>query len=36
MADVPDGAYVDGAIANRSIQLLDTMNTSKLFFLARR
>ena len=34
MADVPDGAYVDGAIANRSIQLLDTMNTSKPFFLA--
>jgi iduronate 2-sulfatase len=34
MADVPDGAYVDGAIANKSIQLLDTLNTSKPFFLA--
>ena len=33
-ADVPDGAYIDGAIANRSIELLDQMDTSKPFFLA--
>ena len=31
---MPDGAYIDGAIANKSIQLLDKINTSKPFFLA--
>ena len=34
IGDVPDGAYIDGAIANKSIQLLDKINTSKPFFLA--
>ena len=33
-ADVPDGAYVDGAIANRTLELLDEMDNSKPFFLA--
>ena len=32
--DVPDGAYVDGAIANKSLDLLDEIDTSKPFFLA--
>jgi len=32
--DVPDGAYVDGAIANKSLDLLDELDTSKPFFLA--
>lgn len=34
IGDVPDGAYIDGAIANKSIQLLEEINTSKPFFLA--
>lgn len=34
IGDVPDGAYVDGAIANTSIELLDKMDTGKPFFLA--
>ena len=34
IGDVPDGAYIDGAIANKSIQILDEINTSKPFFLA--
>jgi len=34
IANVPDGAYVDGAIANKSIELLDEMDESKPFFLA--
>lgn len=33
-ADVPDDAYVDGAIANRSIELLENMDVSQPFFLA--
>ena len=33
-ADVPDGAYMDGAIANRAVELLDQMDSSKPFFLA--
>ena len=33
-ADVPDGAYMDGAIANRAIEILDQMDNSKPFFLA--
>ena len=33
-ADVPDGAYMDGAIANRAVELLDQMDTTKPFFLA--
>ena len=33
-ADVPDGAYMDGAIANRSLELLENMDTSQPFFLA--
>ena len=33
-ADVPDGAYMDGAIANRAVELIDGMDTSKPFFLA--
>jgi len=33
-ADVPDGAYMDGAIANRAVELLDQMDTSQPFFLA--
>ena len=33
-ADVPDDAYVDGAIANRSIELLENMDVSKPFLLA--
>ena len=33
-ADVPDGAYMDGAIANRAVELLEQMDTSKPFFLA--
>lgn len=35
-ADVPDDAYVDGAIANKGIQILDTINVNatKPFFLA--
>ncbi len=35
-AVVPDDAYMDGAIANKSIQILDTLdpNTTKPFFLA--
>ena len=32
-ADVPDGAYMDGAIANRAVELLDQMDTTKPFFL---
>ena len=32
--DVPDESYVDGAIAVRSIQVLESMDTSKPFFLA--
>ena len=34
IGDVPDGAYVDGAITNKSLDLLDEINTSKPFFLA--
>jgi arylsulfatase A-like enzyme/GH35 family endo-1,4-beta-xylanase len=34
IGDVPDGAYVDGAIANKSLDLLDELDTSKPFFLA--
>ena len=34
IADVPDGAYNDGAIANKGIELLENMDTSKPFFLA--
>ena len=33
-ADVPDGAYMDGAIANRAVELIDEMDSSKPFFLA--
>jgi arylsulfatase A-like enzyme len=33
-ADVPDGAYMDGAIANRAVELIDQMDNSKPFFLA--
>ena len=33
-ADVPDGAYMDGAIANRAVELLDQMDNTKPFFLA--
>ena len=33
-ADVPDGAYMDGAIANRAIELIDQMDSSQPFFLA--
>ena len=33
-ADVPDGAYMDGAIANRAVELLDQMDNRKPFFLA--
>ena len=33
-ADVPDGAYMDGAIANRAVELIDQMDSSKPFFLA--
>lgn len=32
--DVPDGAYVDGAIANRSIEIIENIDNSKPFFLA--
>lgn len=32
--DVPDEAYVDGAIAKRSIEILDNMDSTKPFFLA--
>jgi len=32
--DVPDGAYVDGAIANKSLQIIESLDTSKPFFLA--
>ena len=34
IGDVPDGAYVDGAITNKSLDLLDEIDTSKPFFLA--
>ena len=34
IGDVPDGAYIDGAIANKGIQILDKIDTSKPFFLA--
>ena len=33
-ADVPDGAYMDGAIANRAIELLGQIDNTKPFFLA--
>ena len=33
-ADVPGGAYMDGAIANRAVELIDQMDSSKPFFLA--
>ncbi len=33
-ADVPDGAYMDGAIANKAVELLDQMDSSQPFFLA--
>ncbi len=32
--DVPDGAYVDGAIANKSIEIIDNIENSTPFFLA--
>lgn len=34
IGDVPDDAYVDGAIANKSLELLNNMDMSKPFFLA--
>ena len=33
-ADVPDGAYVDGAIANKAVEVLENIDTSQPFFLA--
>lgn len=33
-ADVPDGAYVDGAIANKAVEVLENIDTSHPFFLA--
>jgi len=33
-SDAPDGAYVDGAIARKSIELLNDLDSSKPFFLA--